>query len=101
MAKAIALGADGIVVGTAELIALGCVRCSRCESGRGCPRGIATTDPELETQMNIEWGTQRIINLYNAWRQELVDILRRFGMRKISELCGRTDLLSHLDYDEE
>ena len=47
IAKAIALGADGVVVGTAELVALGCVRCTRCESGRGCPRGIATTDPEL------------------------------------------------------
>ena len=42
--KAIALGADGVVVGTSELVALGCIRCSRCESGRGCPRGIATTD---------------------------------------------------------
>ena len=45
IAKAIALGADGVVVGTSELVALGCIRCSRCESGRGCPRGIATTDP--------------------------------------------------------
>ena len=44
VAKAIALGADGVIIGTAELVALGCVRCSRCESGRGCPRGIATTD---------------------------------------------------------
>jgi quinohemoprotein ethanol dehydrogenase len=41
VAKAIALGADGAVIGTAELVALGCVRCSRCESGRGCPRGDA------------------------------------------------------------
>ncbi len=45
--KAIALGADGVVIGTAEMVALGCVRCACCESGRGCPRGIATTDPEL------------------------------------------------------
>lgn len=98
VAKAIALGADGIVVGTSELVALGCVRCSRCESGRGCPRGIATTDPELITQLNIEWGTQRIINLYNAWQRGLIGILKRFGMRNISELRGRTDLLEHLDY---
>jgi len=98
IAKAIALGADGVVVGTAELVALGCVRCSRCESGRGCPRGIATTDVELSGRMSVEWGTQRIINLYNAWRKELVEILRRFGMRNVSELRGRTDLLTHLDY---
>jgi len=74
IAKAVALGADGVVVGTAELIALGCVRCTRCESGRGCPRGIATTDAELQGQMTVEWGTQRLINLYNAWRKELVQI---------------------------
>lgn len=101
IAKAIALGADGVVIGTAELVALGCIRCSRCESGRGCPRGIATTDVDLAATMNVEWGTQRIINLYNAWRKELVDILRKFGMRSVNELRGRTDLLMHLDYTND
>lgn len=101
IAKAIALGADGVVIGTSEMVALGCVRCNRCESGRGCPRGIATTDTELAAKMNIEWGTQRLINLYNAWREELVDILWRFGMRSVTELRGRTDLLMHLDYTND
>lgn len=101
VAKAIALGADGVVIGTAELVALGCVRCGRCESGRGCPRGIATTDIELAGKMTLEWATQRIINLYHAWRQELVGILLRFGMRSIGELRGRTDLLLHLDYNAD
>ncbi|HJH27050.1 MAG TPA: FMN-binding glutamate synthase family protein [Methanophagales archaeon] len=93
VAKAIALGADGVVIGTAELIALGCVRCGNCESGRGCPRGIATTDPELSRAVDIEWGAQRIINLYAAWRSEIVEVLRRFGMRSIKELVGRYDCL--------
>jgi glutamate synthase domain-containing protein 2 len=101
IAKAIALGADGVVVGTAELVALGCLRCSRCESGRGCPRGIATTDAELSEKISVEWGSQRIINLYSAWRKELVGILTSFGMRSVSELRGRTDLLMHLDYTNE
>jgi len=101
VAKAIALGADGVVIGTAEMVALGCVRCSRCESGRGCPRGIATTDPDLAKKMNIDWGTQRLINLYTAWRSVLVDILMRFGMRSVTELRGRTDLLMHLDYTKD
>ena len=99
VAKSIALGADGVVIGTAELVALGCVRCGHCESGRGCPRGIATTDRELSLKMDIEWGTQRLVNLYNAWRNELVRILRRFGMRSVGELRGRTDILIHLDYE--
>jgi glutamate synthase domain-containing protein 2 len=101
IAKAIALGADGVIIGTAELVALGCVRCSRCESGRGCPRGIATTDAELCETVSVEWGSQRIINLYTAWRKELVQILRRFGLRSVSELRGRTDLLMHLDYNND
>ena len=47
VAKAIAMGADGAVIGTADLVALECVRCANCESGRGCARGIASTDKEL------------------------------------------------------
>jgi glutamate synthase domain-containing protein 2 len=42
-----------------------------------------------------------MINLYNAWHEELVDILWRLGMRSVSELRGRTDLLMHLDYTNE
>ncbi|MBN1866708.1 alpha-hydroxy-acid oxidizing protein [Candidatus Sumerlaeota bacterium] len=99
VAKAIALGADGVVIGTAELVALDCIRCSRCESGRGCPRGIATTDPELLEMLTIEWSTQRLVNLYSAWREILVDILHRLGLDSVSALRGRTDLLMHLDYE--
>ena len=94
--KAIALGADGVVIGTAEMVALGCVRCACCESGRGCPRGIATTDPELMMQMSLEWATQRLINLQNAWREQMVDVLSRLGMKSIRELRGRSDLLCYL-----
>ncbi len=93
--KAIALGADGAVIGTAELIAMGCTRCSNCESGRGCPRGIATTDRELILQMRVDWATQRLINLLAAWREQIVDVLRRFGMKSIRELRGRTDCLEY------
>jgi len=99
MAKAIALGADGVVIGTSEMVALGCVRCARCESGKGCARGIATTDPEMVAKMTIDWGTQRLVNMLHAWREQLVDILSRFGMRDVKELRGRTDLLRHLDYE--
>jgi glutamate synthase domain-containing protein 2 len=38
VAKAVALGADGVVCGTADMVALECIRCANCESGRGCPR---------------------------------------------------------------
>ncbi|MBW2568206.1 MAG: alpha-hydroxy-acid oxidizing protein [Deltaproteobacteria bacterium] len=99
-AKAIALGADGVVIGTAELVALGCIRCTNCESGRGCARGIATTDPELVKLIDVDWATQRLINLFAAWRSQFIKILQMLGMRDIKELTGRTDCLRHLDYKE-
>jgi glutamate synthase domain-containing protein 2 len=99
VAKAIALGADGVVTGTAEMVALGCIRCRNCESGRGCTRGIASTDPELTELMTLDWATQRLINLFAAWRVQLVEILDRLGMTDIRELVGRTDCLTHLDYE--
>jgi len=95
--KAIALGADGVVIGTAEMVALGCVRCACCESGRGCPRGIASTDPELMQLMSLEWATQRLINLMAAWREQMVDILVRLGLPSVVALRGRSDLLYYLD----
>jgi glutamate synthase domain-containing protein 2/NAD-dependent dihydropyrimidine dehydrogenase PreA subunit len=101
IAKAIALGADGAVVGTAEMVALECIRCKNCESGRGCARGIATTDPELTDLIDVNWATQRLINLFSAWRTRLIEILYRLEMRDIRELVGRTDCLRHLDYEEK
>jgi ferredoxin len=102
VAKAIALGADGVVIGTAELVALECVRCGHCESGRGCARGIATTDHELGIMITEDWATQRIVNMYMAWRKQWCEILRQYGLKSIKELVGRSDLLVHLDYlDEE
>jgi glutamate synthase domain-containing protein 2 len=94
--KAIALGADGVVIGTAEMVALGCVRCSTCESGRGCPRGIASTDPEMVELMGLDWATQRLINLHFAWREQMIDVLTRLGIASVRDLRGRTDVLCYL-----
>lgn len=96
VAKAIALGADGCVLGTAELIAIGCTRCSNCERGRGCPFGLTTTDPLLSQLMPVEWGAERISNLYSAYAAQLRDILRRLGLRNIRQLRGRRDLLKYV-----
>lgn len=98
VAKAIALGADGVVTGTSDLVALECLRCHNCESGRGCARGIATTDLELVGLMDLQWATQRIINMLSCWRDQIQEILYRLGMKSIRELVGRTDCLAHMDY---
>src|SRR3989442_7813167 len=71
IAKAIALGADGCVLGTTELVALGCTRCSNCERGRGCPFGLTTTDPELSRLVEPEWGRERLSRLYESFQWQL------------------------------
>lgn len=93
VAKAIALGADGCVIGTAETVAVGCTHCGNCERGRGCQVGITTTDPELSLLIDPQWGAQRIINLYTSWAEQWKTILASLGLRSIKELRGRTDLL--------
>ncbi len=93
IAKAIALGADGCVVATAEAVAVGCTHCGNCERGRGCQVGITTTDPELSQLIEPEWGEERIVNLFHAWEKRLRTILARIGLRSIRDLRGRTDLL--------
>jgi len=99
--KSIALGADGVVIGTAELVAIDCVRCGNCERDRGCPIGIATTDPELASQLRADWVRDRIVNLYKSWSSYMETRLRGLGMRSIAELRGRRDLLQYMEPNTE
>lgn len=107
VAKIIALGADGAVIGTAELVALSCKRCENCERGRGCPSGIATTDLALMHLIDPDWGAQRIINMYHSWKQQWNYILAQLELKRITDLrpkeeitfkMGKFNHLVHLDY---
>lgn len=97
VAKAIALGADGAILGTAELVAIGCMRNAQCEKGLGCPFGITTTDLERSKMINPNDAMQRIVNLYTAWQWQLAGILKMLGMGAVRELRGRSDLLLYLE----
>jgi glutamate synthase domain-containing protein 2 len=99
VAKAIALGADGCILGTSELVVMGCTRCSNCERGRGCPFGLTTTDPELSLLVEPEWGAERLGNLYRSFAAQLRDLLRSLGLSSIRELRGRRDLLLYRKED--
>jgi glutamate synthase domain-containing protein 2 len=96
-AKAIALGADGCMIGTPELVALGYTRQGAFEKDTGCPLGIAITDAELCKLIDPEEGTRRISDLCVSWRNQLGDILRRPGLRSTRELRGRADMRVCLD----
>jgi glutamate synthase domain-containing protein 2 len=97
VAKAIALGADGCVIGTAELVAIGCTRLGSCEQGLGCPFGITTTDPERSQLVDAHSAWQQIVNLYASWKWQLAGILSALGMKSIRELRGRADVLVNLE----
>jgi glutamate synthase domain-containing protein 2 len=87
VAKAIALGADAVYIGTAALIALGCTTCQQCHTGK-CAWGICTTDLRLMKRVNPDIGTRRLSNLLRGWSLELKDILGGMGINALESLRG-------------
>jgi len=87
VAKAIALGADAVYIGTAALVALGCRVCQQCHTGK-CTWGICTTDLALTKRLNPEIGAQRLVNLLRGWSLELKDILGGMGVNALESLRG-------------
>ncbi len=87
VAKAIALGADAVYIGTAALAALGCTLCQQCHTGK-CAWGICTTDLALTKRVNPDIGARRLANLLRAWSLELKDILGGMGINAIESLRG-------------
>jgi glutamate synthase domain-containing protein 2 len=101
MAKAIALGADAVYVGTAALIALNCNKplyvedyhaigaapyhCHHCHTGR-CPVGITTQDPELMKRLEIDAAATRVANWLHAVTAEIQILARACGKRDIHDL---------------
>jgi len=101
VAKALALGAKGVAIGTAALIALNCNKsiyindyerlgtrpgaCHHCHTGL-CPVGITTQDPELESRLNLEEAAERVTNYLNALTLEVQLISRACGKRDIHNL---------------
>ena len=77
--KAIALGADAVYIATGALLALGCHLCRNCQSGK-CNWGIATQRPDLVKRLNPELGHQRLINLLNAWKHEIKEMMGGMGI---------------------
>lgn len=92
VAKAIALGADAVYIGTAALIALGCRLCQTCHLGK-CNWGIATQDPDLSKRLDPEEGAKRAYNLLKAWSLELKEILGGMGINAIESLKGNREQL--------
>jgi len=87
VAKAIALGADAVYIGTAALMALGCTCCQQCHTGK-CAWGICTSDLALTKRVNPDIGARRLANLLRGWSIELKDILGGMGINALESLRG-------------
>jgi len=80
--KAMAMGADGVGIGAAAEIALGCRSCTACHTG-SCRYGLATGKPELRHFLAPFIGGQRIANFIKATTEEI---------KILSMLSGHNDI---------
>jgi len=84
-AKALALGADAIAIGTAALMACGCQQYRICDTGK-CPVGIATQDPALRARLKIDISAKRLETFLRVSTEELKDIARLTGNKNVHKL---------------
>jgi glutamate synthase domain-containing protein 2 len=91
VAKIVALGADMANLGTAALIAMGCIMCHTCHTG-GCPTAL-TNMIGAPKVLDIEWASRLLANYLLAVGRGLKAVLYALGMSSIRELVGRRDLL--------
>jgi len=97
--KAIALGADGVYIGTAALVAMGCTLCHKCYTGK-CNWGICTQNPYLTKRLNPELTSQRLVNLLNGWSHEIQEMLGGLGVNAIESLRGNHEHLRGVGLEE-
>ncbi|MEX0810154.1 MAG: glutamate synthase large subunit [Dongiaceae bacterium] len=87
------LGAEEFGVGTASLVAMGCIMVRQCHSNT-CPVGVCSQDPKLRQKFT---GTpEKIVNLFSFMAEEVREILASLGRRSLNEVIGRTDLLQQV-----
>ena len=86
VAKALAMGADAVAIGTAALVAIGCRQFRICNSGN-CPTGIATQDPALRARLDIDTAARRLANFLRVSTAELQDFARLTGKNDVHQLA--------------
>jgi glutamate synthase domain-containing protein 2 len=84
-AKALALGADAIALGTTALMACGCQQYRLCHIGK-CPVGMATQNPELRDRLKIDISAKKLENFLRVSTEELKDFARLTGKDNVHKL---------------
>ena len=84
-AKALAMGANAIAIGTAAMIATACQQYKICDTG-DCPVGVATQDDELRKRLKIETAAKRVENYLRVSTEELKTFARITGHNDVHDL---------------
>jgi glutamate synthase (NADPH/NADH) large chain len=87
------LGAEEYGIGTAALIAMGCIMVRQCQSNT-CPVGVCTQDEGLREKFT--GSADKVVNLITFYAQEVREILASIGARSMNDVIGRADLLSQV-----
>ncbi|TVR46654.1 MAG: glutamate synthase large subunit, partial [Rhodobacteraceae bacterium] len=87
------LGAEEYGIGTAALIAMGCIMVRQCQSNT-CPVGVCTQKEELRAKFT--GNADKVVNLITFYAQEVREILASIGARSLDEVIGRADLLAQV-----
>jgi glutamate synthase domain-containing protein 2 len=101
-AKALALGADAVAIGTAALMASACQQYRTCNTG-GCPVGVTAQDQELRSRLDIDASAARLENFLTVCTVELTHFARLTGNKdvhhlNISDLCtANSEISSHTE----
>jgi glutamate synthase domain-containing protein 2 len=90
VAKALALGADAVALGTGAMVAMGCVVCLRCHEGK-CAFGIGTQDPERRKKLDIDAAAQRVANYIVGMTCEATLLAKAAGKTALANM-EREDL---------
>lgn len=80
VAKAIICGADAVYADFPLLIALECRMCRRCIKGLSCPVDIDSA--------SSTWVASRVVNLFGAWHNQLLEVMGAMGIRDARRLRG-------------
>ncbi|MEM9636187.1 MAG: glutamate synthase-related protein, partial [Pseudomonadota bacterium] len=87
------LGAEEYGIGTAALIAMGCIMVRQCQSNT-CPVGVCTQDETLRAKFT--GNADKVVNLITFYATEVREILARIGARSLDDVIGRADLLAQV-----
>ncbi|MGV6811292.1 MAG: glutamate synthase large subunit [Brevirhabdus sp.] len=87
------MGAEEYGIGTAALIAMGCIMVRQCQSNT-CPVGVCTQNEDLRAKFT--GNADKVVNLITFYAQEVREILAEIGARSLDEVIGRADLLSQV-----